>query len=57
VLRIPALELFLERFYDYEPEWTSAQVRDALHLTRTARWDRGGQWVEVYERDPDRYDF
>ena len=27
------------------------QIVDVLGLTRVARWERGGQWIEVYARD------
>lgn len=50
VLRIPVVERFLERFYDYEPELSASQAREWLGLERAARWDRRGQWIEVYER-------
>ena len=49
VLRIPLVERFLERFYDYEPQLNASQARQWLGLERSARWERGGQWIEVYE--------
>lgn len=35
-------------FYGYEPELTIPEMRNRL-LTPVARWERRGQWVEVYE--------
>lgn len=50
VLRIPLVAEFLERYYDYEPSLTPEQARAWLHLERVARWDRRGQWIEIYQR-------
>jgi hypothetical protein len=50
VLRIPPVERFLSRYYDYEPQLTASEAKQFLNLDRVARWDRRGQWVEVYER-------
>jgi hypothetical protein len=36
------------RFYGYEPELTIPEMR-RRPLTPVARWERRGQWIEVYE--------
>ena len=38
-------------FYGYEPELTSPEMR-SRPLTPVARWQRRGQWIEVYEVSP-----
>ena len=52
VLRFGAVERFLHRFYEYEPQMSSAQVREHFGLTPIQRWTRRGQWVEIYSRQP-----
>ena len=50
VLRFPIVEAFLRRFYEYEPQMTSAQVRERFGLISLKRWTRRGQWIEIYAR-------
>jgi hypothetical protein len=45
----PARE-FLQRFYEYEPQMTPAEVRRHFGLVSVRRWTRRGQWIEVYAR-------
>ena len=52
VLRFGAVERFLHRFYEYEAQMNSAQVRDHFGLLPVQRWTRHGQWVEIYSRVP-----
>ena len=52
VLRFGIVERFLRRFYEYEPQMDSTQVREHFGLTPVQRWTRHGQWVEIYSRDP-----
>ena len=50
VLRFPQVERFLHRFYDYEPQMNSAQVKEHFGLRSVRRWTRRGQWIEIYAR-------
>lgn len=50
VLRWPAITRFLARFYEYGREMDSTEVARHFGLTRTRRWDRRGQWIEIYAR-------
>jgi hypothetical protein len=50
VLRFAIVQRFLHRFYEYEPQMNTAQVREYFGLTPVQRWTRRGQWVEVYSR-------
>jgi hypothetical protein len=50
VLRFEIIERFLHRFYEYEPQMNTAQVREHFGLTSIQRWTRRGQWIEVYSR-------
>ena len=52
VLRFGAVERFLHRFYEYEPQMNTAQVREHFGLVPIQRWTRRGQWVEIYSRVP-----
>lgn len=48
VLQSPAARKFLAHFYQYEPQMTAEQCREKLGLTQIQRWDRRGQWIEIY---------
>ncbi len=39
---------FLGRYYDYEAEMSAADVEAKFHLKPVARWQRRGQWAEIY---------
>ena len=52
VLRFRWVVRFLTRYYEYGPDLTREEVRSVLHLEPAARWERGGQWVEVYSGQP-----
>jgi hypothetical protein len=52
VLRFGAVERFLHRFYEYEPQMNTEQVREHFGLIPIQRWTRRGQWVEIYSRAP-----
>jgi hypothetical protein len=41
---------FLSKYYDYEPQITSDQVESELRMRQVLRWERRGQWIEVYRR-------
>jgi len=38
-------------FYGYEPEISSSEMR-SRGITSVARWERRGQWIEIYEVSP-----
>jgi len=50
VLRIAAVDRFLSKFYEYEPQMTEEQCRSVLGVVRMARWEQGGQWIAVYAK-------
>ncbi len=41
---------FLERFYEYQRQMTTAEVREHFGLVPVRRWIQRGQWIEVYAR-------
>jgi hypothetical protein len=50
VLRFDAVQAFLRRYYEYEPEMSPDEVRSVLGLERVMRWSSRGQWVEVFAK-------
>ena len=50
VLRISWVRRFLSAYYDYAPEIGEERVWRVFHLKLVARWERRGQWIEVYAR-------
>lgn len=52
VTRWPAVQKFLTRFYEYEPQMDAAGVRMHFGLLLAQRWQRRGQWIEIYARAP-----
>jgi hypothetical protein len=50
VLQWPVLRHFLSRYYEYEREMTSAEVRQHFGLVPIQRWTRRGQWIEIFSR-------
>jgi 4-amino-4-deoxy-L-arabinose transferase-like glycosyltransferase len=50
VLRFPGVRRFLARFYEYEPQMTSAQVREHFGFSPVAHWTERGQWIEIYAK-------
>jgi hypothetical protein len=46
----PWIRPWLERFLDPAPEASAAEMR-ALGFLSQARWERRGQWIEVYARE------
>jgi hypothetical protein len=42
---------FLRRNYGYQPQATSEEIVDRLHMHPIARWTDRGQWIEVFEAD------
>lgn len=50
VLSSRAVEQFLRKYYDWEPQITSLEVQSRLGLRPVLRWEQRGQWVEVFSR-------
>jgi len=50
VMRFGPVRRFLHHFYDYEPQINSEEVRHILGLLPVARWERRGQWVEIFAK-------
>jgi len=50
VLHWPVVEQFLARYYEYGRQMNADEVRQHFGLARVRRWERGGQWIEVYAR-------
>lgn len=48
VLRFGFVRRFLRRYYQYEPEITSEQIRERTGFVPVVRWTRRGQWIEIY---------
>jgi hypothetical protein len=46
--KIELVRKIWRHFYGYEPELSISEMRSRA-LTPVARWERGGQWIEVYE--------
>ena len=50
--RFPWLERLEARYFDYAPQLPENELQARFHLTRLARWERGGQWVAIYQAEP-----
>jgi hypothetical protein len=50
VLRSEWIRRFLEKYYFYKPQMDKERIERFLGLTRVARWDERGQWIEIYAR-------
>ncbi|MBZ5607835.1 MAG: hypothetical protein LAP38_06240 [Acidobacteriia bacterium] len=50
VLRWAMVQRFLGRYYEYEPEMNSDEVRRHFGLIPVRRWTQHGQWIEIYAR-------
>ena len=50
VLHWPVVEQFLARYYEYGRQMNADEVRQHFDLAPVRRWERGGQWIEVYAR-------
>jgi hypothetical protein len=50
VLRFAAVQAFLRRYYEFEPEMTAAEVKITLGLDPVMRQTSRGQWIEVFAR-------
>jgi 4-amino-4-deoxy-L-arabinose transferase-like glycosyltransferase len=52
VLGWPIVARFLARFYEYERQMDSSEVQRHFGLVPIQRWDRRGQWIEIYAHQP-----
>ncbi len=50
ILRSAFIREFLTRYYLYEPQITGAEITTALGLVPAGRWERRGQWIEVFAK-------
>ncbi len=50
LLRSGPLNALRRRFYGYEPQVTGAGLERGFGFRRVARWERRGQWIEIYLR-------
>ena len=48
LLDFPALRGFLRHYYDYQPQATPEEIRAGIGFVPLKRWERGGQWIEIY---------
>ena len=44
------LRSFIEQYQDYHPQATEAEIKDATGLIPVHRWERGGQWIEIFAK-------
>jgi hypothetical protein len=49
-LDIPLLRSFLQSYYDYHPQATAEEIRAGIGFVPVMRWERRGQWIEIYRR-------
>lgn len=49
-LRFDWIRELLAKYYFYKPQITPDEIRRLIGLTRVARWEERGQWIEVYAR-------
>jgi hypothetical protein len=49
-LRWSVVQELLTQFYEYERQMDSAEVREYFGLARIQRWNKRGQWIEIYAR-------
>jgi 4-amino-4-deoxy-L-arabinose transferase-like glycosyltransferase len=47
-IRLDWIRQFLTRYYFYKPQVTSEEITKQLGLLPIARWERHGQWIEIY---------
>ena len=48
VLQLPIIKRFLAKYYFYDRQITSEEIREQLGLISVAHYSRRGQWIEVY---------
>jgi len=50
VLRSEWIRAFLQRYYEYEPQITPEEVETRLGMSPAFRWDKRGQWIQIYTK-------
>lgn len=48
ILDIAPLRGVLQRYYEYHPQATAEEIRTELGFVPLMRWERRGQWIEIY---------
>ena len=48
VVRLDWIRKILTDYYFYKPQVTSEQIQKELGLLPVGRWQRNGQWIEIY---------
>lgn len=46
----PLLRPIIRQYAEYHPQATEAEVQAAAGLIPIRRWERGGQWIEIYAK-------
>jgi 4-amino-4-deoxy-L-arabinose transferase-like glycosyltransferase len=44
------LRPLIRQYKDYHPQATEAEIRAGVGLIPVKRWERGGQWIEIYAK-------
>jgi 4-amino-4-deoxy-L-arabinose transferase-like glycosyltransferase len=44
------LRPIIQQYKDYHPQATEAEIRAGLGLIPIRKWERGGQWIEIYAK-------
>jgi len=52
IIDVPLLRPFLRHYYDYEPQASPEEIREGLGYVPFKRWERHGQWIEIYVPEP-----
>ncbi len=47
------LRPIIRQYKDYHPQATEDEIREGTGLIPIRRWDRGGQWIEIYAKPRD----
>ena len=42
------LRPIIRQYKDYHPQATEEEIRAGVGLVPVRRWERGGQWIEIY---------
>jgi hypothetical protein len=42
------LRPIIKQYQDYHPQATESEINDGVGLIRVQRWERGGQWIEIF---------
>ena len=47
------LRPIIRQYKDYHPQATEAEIRAGIGLIPVKKWERGGQWIEIFAKRPD----